>query len=157
MKDPTREMIEEIMDPLFFLKIREMLLQDLALPSEGFDSVISSFAVCHGRSESDYRNLYAKIQDCLKPQGCFLCLDLVCGAEVDLTMIGFQDWEKLLESHFSETDIQKIIRNVIVEDYPLSIPQHLALLSEVGFKAPDVLWKENVFALYGGFEKQTAL
>ena len=126
---------------------------DIDLEVESFDGVISSFALCHGRLESDYEGLYRRILEWIKPSGCFLCLDHVHGAKTDLTMLGYEDWAELLSETFPEDRVEKIMKNSIIEDSPLSLSRHLFLLSKVGFKNVDVLWKEGLFALYGAVGK----
>jgi tRNA (cmo5U34)-methyltransferase len=115
-----------------------------------FDCAISAFAICHGREDKDYRRLYQKIYDWLKPKSCFVCLDHVYGATIELTELGFQDWGELLEHAYGDQRASSIIKNAICEDSPLSLSKHLELLAEAGFSAVDVLWKKNVFALYMG-------
>lgn len=127
------------------------LFGDLTFPEEKIDCVISAYAICHGRSEADYRGLYGRINEWIRPGGCFVCLDHVYGATHELTMLGIEDWACTLEQNFPGGDVERIIKHSITEDFPLSVPDHLRLLKDVGFRETDLLWKEGVFALYGGF------
>ena len=115
-----------------------------------FECVVSSFSVCHGRGVESYRSLYEKIGKWLKPAGRFVCLDHVYGATSESTALGFSDWAKQLEANFGEEEATSIMKNALWEDSPLSVLEHLSLLSEVGFANADLLWKKNVFALYMG-------
>ncbi|MCG3769173.1 MAG: Ubiquinone/menaquinone biosynthesis C-methyltransferase UbiE [Nitrosomonadaceae bacterium] len=124
----------------------------LTFPSESFDCIVSSFAVCHGRGESVYRELYRRIYNWLGPQSCFICLDHVHGPTVDITELGLEDWESQLSGHFGEEGAGGIIINTLSEDSPISVSKHLELLTAAGFPAVDVLWKKHVFALYAGFK-----
>ena len=126
---------------------------DVQLEADSFDCVVSSYALCHGRLESEYEGLYARIRNWIKPGGCFLCLDHVHGSKAELTMLGFEDWAELLRRNFPEDRVEPILKNSLIEDSPLDIPHHLSLLSKVGFERVDVLWKKGLFALYGGFGK----
>ena len=51
-----------------------------------------------------------------------------------------------LEASYGEERAEAIIKNVIWEDSPLTVQEHLSLLSEVSFAEADILWKKNVFA-----------
>ena len=135
----------------FTTVVVDMFESDLGLEANSFDCVVSSYALCHGRSESEYEGLYRQIMNYIKPAGCFLCLDHVHGARAELTMIGFEDWAAVLGQHFPEDRVESILKNSLIEDSPLDIPHHLSLLEKVGFERVDVLWKEGLFALYGGF------
>ncbi len=126
---------------------------DIQLEADSFNCVVSSYALCHGRLESEYEGLYARIRNWIKPGGCFLCLDHVHGSKAELTMLGFEDWAELLRRNFPEDRVESILKNSLIEDSPLDIPHHLSLLSKVGFERVDVLWKKGLFALYGGFGK----
>ena len=126
---------------------------DVQLEADSFDCVVSSYALCHGRLESEYEGLYARIRNWIKPGGCFLCLDHVHGSKAELTMLGFEDLAELLRRNFPEDRVEPILKNSLIEDSPLDIPHHLSLLSKVGFERVDVLWKKGLFALYGGFGK----
>lgn len=59
------------------------------LPDQQFDAIASVFAVCHGRSIDDYRRLYQRIYDWLKPGSYFACLDHVIGANPQLSALAF--------------------------------------------------------------------
>ena len=128
----------------------------LQIEADSFDCVVSSYALCHGRLESEYEGLYARIRNWIRPGGCFLCLDHVHGSKVELTMLGFEDWAELLGRNFPESRVEPILRNSLTEDSPLDVPHHLSLLSRVGFERVDVLWKKGLFAVYGGFGKRLA-
>ena len=125
----------------------------LHFEDDSFDCVVSSYALCHARMESEYEGLYVRICSWIKPSGCFLCLDHVHGSKAELTMLGFEDWAELLRRNFPEDSVDPILKNSLIEDSPLDIPHHLSLLANVGFDRVDVLWKKGLFALYGGFGK----
>ncbi len=52
---------------------------EVEFPAQGFDAVISSFALHHSRGEAEYARMYQRIYGWLKPGGVFACCDVVNG------------------------------------------------------------------------------
>jgi tRNA (cmo5U34)-methyltransferase len=119
-------------------------------PAAGYDAVVSSFALHHGRGEAMVGDLYGKIHGWLKAPGVFLCCDVVEGDTPELARMNEAGWHGFLQKRFAAEDIERIFSNYRREDSPLSLRQHLALLERAGFSAADVLWKRFNFALYVG-------
>jgi tRNA (cmo5U34)-methyltransferase len=125
---------------------------ELMLPSGAFDAMLSVFAICHGRSNADYRRLYERTFDWLNPGGCFICFDHVAAATQPLNEVAFKEWAALLELHFDPETIDQIIISTIKEDYPRPLYEHLEFLDQAGFGQLDVLWKQGVFGVYFGIK-----
>lgn len=117
-----------------------------------FDSVVSVHAIHHGRHSEDYRNLYQKIYKWLKPAGCFVCLDNVAGDTLELATQYYASWADTLKSRYDAERIRWIVETTIREDSPLSLREHLEILSECGFNRTDVVWKKYIFSLYIGIK-----
>jgi tRNA (cmo5U34)-methyltransferase len=114
-------------------------------------AVISSFAIHHCRGEGQYLDLYRRIGRGLTRPGVFACCDVVAGDTPGLSELNEQGWREFLQSReFSGEDIERILSNYHVEDSPLSVRAHLALLRRAGFGAADVVWKKANFAVYVG-------
>lgn len=114
-----------------------------------YAAVISSFAIHHCRGEDEYLTLYKKIRGSLCPPGIFVCCDVVNGADDFFTGVNEEGWVEFLKSqNFGEQEITKILSNYKVEDTPLAVGRHLALLLRAGFKTADVVWKKANFAVY---------
>lgn len=123
------------------------------LESNRFDCVVSIHAIHHGRHLEAYRNLYNKIYRCLKPVGCFVCLDNVAGDTPELATLNYLSWAKSLRSQYNPEEIRWIIETTIREDSPLSLRKHLDILGNCGFGWTDVVWKKHIFGLYVGIKK----
>ena len=134
----------------------ELRLQDMwsiDFQEDAFDAVVASFALHHGRGESVYKNLYRNIFGWLKRPGVFACCDVVEGDVQSLTEINEAGWRQfLVRENFSPADIERLFANYHREDSPLSLKQHLSLLTQVGFAAVDVLWKQFNFGVYVGIK-----
>jgi tRNA (cmo5U34)-methyltransferase len=117
---------------------------------QSFDCVASVFAICHAREIDRYRHLYQKIYRWLKPPGCFLSYDHVLGDAEPLTVLNVAGWRTFLQANQTPESVEEGIVGTYQEDTPLSLRQHIDLLTQAGFAAADVLWKRDIFAIYAG-------
>jgi len=115
-----------------------------------FDCVVSVHAIHHGRHQEAYRSLYHKIYKWLKPVGCFACLDNIAGDTPELATLNYASWADALKSQYDAERIRWIVETTIREDSPLSLREHLEILSDCGFSRTDVVWKKHIFGLYVG-------
>ena len=130
-----------------------IMLQDFwsaEFPEAGYDGVVASFALHHGRGEAVYRDLYRKIYRWLKSPGVFVCCDVVEGDTPALAEMNEAGWRQFLRKRFPAEEIERILSNYHREDSPLSLQQHLSLLTRAGFASADVLWKRFNLACTSG-------
>jgi tRNA (cmo5U34)-methyltransferase len=130
--------------------VGDFLNEGVAFPPESFDGVVSVFAICHGREIGQYARLYANLHRWLKPSGSFVCYDHVCGASDHFTLLNVAGWQEFMLQSQPAEQVEAGILSTYQEDYPLSLHQHLTLLTEAGFQAADVLYKRDILAIYAG-------
>ncbi len=119
-----------------------------------YRSVVSSFALHHGRSEEEYGRVYHKIHKWLQAPGIFICCDVIDGDNQYLSRFNENAWGTYLKTQgFSDDAVNSILANYQIEDSPLSMRQHLRLLSEAGFQCCDFLWKKYNFGVYLGIKE----
>jgi SAM-dependent methyltransferase len=133
----------------------QFMVQDIFDPSLEFsagsvDCVVSVFAICHAQGVEIYEQLYRRIYHWLKPKGYFVCYDHVLGDSFDLTTLNALGWHRLLSVSQTTEQAKDAIVGTYQEDSPLSLRQHLKLLSAIGFSTVDVLYKRDIFAIYAG-------
>jgi tRNA (cmo5U34)-methyltransferase len=154
--DFSANMLQEASRKLAAYPSRYELLPDdffndtLDFADRSLDCVVSVFALCHAREIDRYQRLYQKIHRWLKPAGCFLCYDHVLGDAEPFTMLNVAGWRSFLQASQSPESVQEGIVSTYQEDTPLSLRQHIDLLTRAGFAAADVLWKRDIFAIYAG-------
>jgi tRNA (cmo5U34)-methyltransferase len=134
------------------LTVHDIFDAGLDFPAHSFDGVVSVFAICHAQGRDVYEQLYRRIYHWLKPQGYFVCYDHVLGATFELTALNALGWHRLLCTTQTAEQAKEGIVGTYQEDSPLSVWQHLDLLSAVGFGAVDVLYKRDIFAIYAGIK-----
>jgi tRNA (cmo5U34)-methyltransferase len=120
----------------------------LDFPANSIDCVVSVFAICHAQGAEVYEQLYQRIQRWLKPGGYFACYDHVRGDTFELTALNALGWHRLLAASQTAEQAKDGIVGTYQEDSPLSLRQHLNLLSAAGFSAVDVLYKRDIFSIY---------
>ena len=133
----------------------ETVLQDFwgaEFPEAGYHGVVASFAIHHGRGEAVYLDLYHKIYQWLKSPGVFVCCDVVEGDTPALAEMNEEGWRQFLRKRFPAEEVERILSNYHREDSPLSLKQHLSLLTLAGFVSADVLWKRFNFGVYVGIK-----
>ncbi|MBT3273866.1 MAG: class I SAM-dependent methyltransferase [Spirochaetales bacterium] len=123
----------------------------LEMPSASFDAVISSFALHHCRGTDEYLGMYQKIRSWLKPEGIFICCDIVDGGSRRLAKENERQWMKYLSIQgFDDPAIEKILANYRREDTPASLADHISLLEKAGFGTMDIIWKKYNFSVFMG-------
>lgn len=130
--------------------IHDIFDADLDFPANSFDCVVSVFAICHAQGREVYEHLYRRIYRWLKPHGYFVCYDHVLGATFELTALNALGWHRLLCASQTVEQARAGIVGTYQEDSPLSLRQHIDVLSAVGFEVVDVLYKRDIFAIYAG-------
>jgi tRNA (cmo5U34)-methyltransferase len=125
---------------------------ELEFPAASFDGIVSVFAICHARGIEVYQRLYERIYRWLKSPGYFVCYDHVLGDTVELTALNALGWHQLLASNQSIEQAREGVISTYQEDSPLSLRQHLTLLSAAGFPSADVLYKRDIFAIYAAIK-----
>jgi tRNA (cmo5U34)-methyltransferase len=155
--DFSQNMLDEVPNVLVDYSGRYTTVQadiwEVDFPSRAFDAVVASFSLHHGRGETVYANLYRKVYAWLKTPGIFACRDVVDGDTPELSAMNESGWRQYLQQQdFSPQDIERLFSNYQCEDSPISLRQHLALLTTEGFNAADVLWKRFNFAIYVGLK-----
>ena len=153
--DFSRNMLAEVPQVLAGFEGRyETRQQDLwsaRFSDATYDAVVASFALHHGRGEAVYQQLYQDIFKWLRVPGIFVCYDVIDGDTRSVSDLNEAGWRQFLQSEkFSSADIERIFANYYREDSPLSLKQHLALLTGAGFDVADVLWKQFNFGVYVG-------
>lgn len=130
----------------------DFFAETLEFEHSRFDCIVSVHAIHHGRHPDAYRNLYQKIYNWLKPEGCFVCLDNIAGDTLELAALNYANWAESLSKVYDPEGIRAIVETTILEDSPLSLREHLKILGECGFNFTDVLWKKYIFGLYTGLK-----
>jgi tRNA (cmo5U34)-methyltransferase len=131
----------------------------LPKPCGPFDAAVSSSCLHNLRDFKRISKIYREIREHLKSGGVFLNLDLVNAptAELEERYAGVAAARRQREGAAGE-DIEAMVRRggrppaeTATGPFPASLDQHLAALTEAGFRDVDCFWKELRRALVGGY------
>jgi tRNA (cmo5U34)-methyltransferase len=154
--DFSQNMLDEVPNVLSTFpgryEIRQADFWQMNAPAGGYDAVVSSFALHHGRGDAVYQSIYRNIHAWLKPGGIFACCDVVDGDTPELAALNMVGWRQYLTGKLSPADVERMFSNYRREDSPISLRKHLSFLDMAGFEITDVLWKRFNFAVYVGIK-----
>lgn len=147
MLELTRERLKEaepqIEERAQFLSQR---FEDLSLEPGTIDVVIASLSLHH---VADVSIVYDRIAPMLVRGGRLVMLDGMRGLtdrEHDVHMTRWAAyWQE--PGNLSEEEIHDMREHIARHDHYRSLPDHFEMLTRAGFRDPDCVWRDGVFAL----------
>ena len=127
-------------------------IRSIELPNNHFDILLAGAVLHHLRDDEDWKTMFSKLYQLLKPGGCLMISDLITQ---DTEVLNNYTWEKYgdyLESIGGKEYRQKVLDYVAKEDSPRSINYQLNLMKKVGFSQVEILHKNLCFAAFGGIK-----
>ena len=121
---------------------------------DGYNVVVSSFALHHLVTSEDKRNFYHRIYNSLASGGVFYNADVVLGSNDFLQSVYMERWRNFMSRNVSKDEVEgKWIPKYEAEDRPAKLMDQLKWMTEIGFVDVDVIWKWYNFAVYGGVRR----
>lgn len=130
-------------------RVHDIFDLGLDVEPQSIDCVVSAFAICHAQGSDVYEKLYTQIYGWLKPGGYFVNYDHVLGDTAALTALNALGWARFMGKTQTQDAVEEAVVSTYQEDSPLSLKAHLKLLEYAGFRSVDVLYKRDIFAIYG--------
>jgi tRNA (cmo5U34)-methyltransferase len=127
-------------------------IRDLDLGSEGFDIILAAAVLHHLRDDAEWRAVFARLYQCLRPGGSLWIADLV---EHSIPAVQSLMWDRYGDYLVSLKDAayrDHVLAYVAKEDSPRSLGYQLDLLREVGFATIEILHKNSCFAAFGAIK-----
>ncbi|MCC6580132.1 MAG: class I SAM-dependent methyltransferase [Phycisphaeraceae bacterium] len=122
------------------------------LGRERHDIVLAAAVLHHLRGESEWRDVFRRVYQCLKPGGCFWIVDAVLHSEDRVQELVWRRWGEYLVQIKDEQYRDAVMDYVRKEDTPRPLMWQLDLLREMGFTGVDVLHKRLKAAAFGGIK-----
>lgn len=128
-----------------------------ALPSEGYDAIVSSLAI-HHLAAADKRRLFADVFALLEPGGMFLNMDYVSvigplrGIFEEQMAINLVRSERERGGRRTEQELNEELSRAFdadEEDQPDTAEEQVSWLSETGFEQAEIHFKWGEVALFG--------
>jgi tRNA (cmo5U34)-methyltransferase len=122
------------------------------LEEEYFDIILAGTVLHHLRDDDDWEQVFKKIYNLLKPEGCLMISDLITQDNSTLTKYSWECYEKYLNKIGGHEYSQKVFDYIEKEDSPRSINYQMELMKRVGFRSVEILHKNTCFAAFGGIK-----
>ena len=117
-----------------------------------YDAVVSALAI-HHLTDDDKRNLFGRIYDGLRPGGCFINADQVCGATDKIEKGYRESWlRQVKENRVSDKALSAALGRMR-HDIPASLDDQLEWLAETGFDGVGCAFDGGMFAVYRGWRR----
>ena len=124
-------------------------IRDLELGAPQFDIILAAMVLHHLRGEEEWRAVFGKLYQALKPGGSLWIADHVEHAHPDVQALMQDRWGEYLTGLKGEDYRDHVFAYVAQEDTPRPVLFQTDLLREAGFTQVDILHKNNAFAAFG--------
>src|SRR6185436_12929091 len=127
-------------------------IRDLSLGESQFDVIVAASVLHHLREDNEWKSVFAKFYAALRPGGSIWIHDFIEHNHPQVQAMMWERYGAYLTQLKNEAYRDQVFAYVAAEDTPRSLFFQLDLLRAVGFKAVEVLHKNNCFAAFGGFK-----
>jgi tRNA (cmo5U34)-methyltransferase len=128
-------------------------IRDVDFGKECYDIVLASAMLHHLRADDEWRTVFQKLHDALRPRGSFWIFDIVESPIADLHAIHWRRYGDYLRAAGGEAFRAELYARIIAEDTPRSVPFQLDLLRSVGFSEIELLHKNTCYAAFGALKR----
>jgi tRNA (cmo5U34)-methyltransferase len=128
-------------------------IREVDLPSEGFDLILAAAVLHHLRTDSEWREVFRKLHQALRPNGSLWIFDLVESSIPSLQQVMRRQYGEYLSTFKDNAYRDHVFAYVEKEDTPRSLVFQLDLLREVGFAQVEVLHMNVCFAAFGAVKR----
>jgi tRNA (cmo5U34)-methyltransferase len=138
--------------PALRLETVQSDVREADLGKERFDVAVAGAVFHHLRGEGEWRMVFRKVFDALKPGGSLWIADMVEHWHEGTQGVVWQRYGAYLTGLRDEAYRDHVFAYVAKEDTPRPLVWQLDRLREAGFGQVDVLHKNGPFALYGAYK-----
>lgn len=115
-----------------------------------FDAIVSALSI-HHLSHPDKRALFERVYAALEPGGVFVNAEQVMGPTAEAERRNRAQWiRQVRERGVGGTDLAAALERM-KHDKPISLDTQMEWLEAAGFRDVDCVYKNGMFAVYGGF------
>ena len=117
------------------------------------DAVIATLSLHHIRTLDAKSAVYTNIFEALSPGGIFLNGDCTLDSTEPTRTVMVRYWLDFMAKHgITEAEGRRHLADWAAEDTYQQTFDELRILSQAGFRRPEVYWREGPFAVYGGIK-----
>lgn len=127
-------------------------VRELDLPADGFDVILGAAVLHHLRTDDEWRAVFTKLYQSLRPGGSVWISDLVEHTTPAVQQMMWSRYGDYLVSLKGPEYRDHVFAYVDHEDTPRPLAFQLDLLRAVGFDRVELLHKNGPFAAFGGIK-----
>jgi ubiquinone/menaquinone biosynthesis C-methylase UbiE len=120
--------------------------EELALPRNSFDLVVSSISLHH---VADMATLYQGIRSLVRAGGHFCFADQIRGEPESNHRVNWDHWLDFCRQpgNCTEEEIESLLEHAFAHDHYVPLSEHIALLSASGFSGIDCVWRNLMWGI----------
>ena len=130
-------------------------VREIELGTDRYDIVLAAAVLHHLRDEADWKFVFEKIHNAIRPNGSFWISDMVFHDLPEVQELMWKRYGEYLESIGGRDYRTRVFDYIDKEDSPRSLTYQLALMKKVGFEKIEVLHKSSCFAAFGGVKSKS--
>jgi tRNA (cmo5U34)-methyltransferase len=124
-------------------------IREAALGEAAYDLIVAAAVLHHLRTDTEWREVFAKMRRALKPGGSLWIYDLVEHELPEIERLMRDRYGRYLVDMKDESYRDHVFAYVEQEDTPKPLTFQLDLLRAVGFREVEVLHKNTCYAAFG--------
>jgi len=128
-------------------------IRELQWEKSTFDVIVAASVLHHLRGEEEWRAVFTKFHEILRPGGSVWIFDLVDSSIPAVQTLMWNRYGEYLANLKDEEYRDHVFSYIEKEDTQRPLMFQLDLLREVGFETVDVLHKNSAFAAFGAVKK----
>jgi tRNA (cmo5U34)-methyltransferase len=128
-------------------------VRELELPANGFDVILAAAVLHHLRTEDEWRAVFTKLYQSLRPGGSVWISDLVEHTTPAVQQMMWSRYGDFLVSLKGTEYRDQVFAYIEQEDTPRPLTFQLDLLRAVGFQRVELLHKNGPFAAFGAVKR----
>ena len=128
-------------------------IRKIELGQRRFDIVLASAVLHHLRADDEWRTVFQKLHDVLKPRGSLWIFDIVESPLPEVQAMHWRRYGDYLTAAGGDAFRAELYARITREDTPRSVPFQLDLLRAVGFNEVELLHKNSCYAAFGAVKR----
>lgn len=127
-------------------------IRELPLESEHYDIIMAAAVLHHLRTDAEWKGVFAKLHDALKPGGSLWITDLIDHSTEAIRELMWQRYGDYLTEIEDAAYRDRVFSYIEREDTPRPLMEQIDLLRAVGFQTVEILHKNSNFAAFGALK-----
>jgi tRNA (cmo5U34)-methyltransferase len=128
-------------------------IRNLPLEKNTFDIMLAASVLHHLRDDSEWRAVFAKLFNALRPGGALWIFDLIEHSDPAVHRMMWERYGEYLTGLKGPEHRENVFAYVEKEDTPRPLMQQIDWLREAGFARIEILHKNGPFAAFGAIKR----